>query len=192
MNPNHDPKNGEFSSGGGTGGPQQHANASANAHDVHEALSHSPLSPQWGKNGAANAREAARVTQAMGYEAEVYRNSKSNFIAAYSQGKVKINASNKYWKDPVANAKRLEGQLSSGSPEHIIHHEIGHAMYDPPDNFHNQMGERELIGQHVSKYAQMNPKEFVSEVHAGIKAGKQYPDKIMQMFHVYARPRVER
>jgi hypothetical protein len=39
MNENHDPANGQFSSGGGSAGqPRQHPDAAANAHDVHASM----------------------------------------------------------------------------------------------------------------------------------------------------------
>jgi hypothetical protein len=183
---------GQWTAGGGAG-PQQHANASADARAVHEAMKADTLPPKWGTNGAANVREAARLVGQQGQPVEIYRNAKSNYVAAYANGKVNLNASKSYWKDPVGNAKRLheKGIMSSPSPEHVIHHEIGHALYDAPDNFMSNH-EREAIGKHVSTYARMNPKEFVSEVHAGMKAGKQYPEHIMRLFHNYARPRTSR
>lgn len=188
-------KGGQWTAGGAAGaGPQQHDNASANAHDVAAKMKDHGVPAQWGEKRMDNVREAERVAKAQGYETAVYRDSKSRNAAMYSQGKIHINASSGWWKDPVGvaahNAK--VGHLSSDDPSHVLNHEIGHAIYDPPDNFMNQMHERELIKQHVSKYAAMNPKEFVSEVHAGTKAGKKYNEQIMRMFHNYARPRTSR
>lgn len=179
---------------GGSAGPSQHPNASADAHGVNEKMKETGVPNQWGTNRNANVREAEKIAKAQGYETSVYRKPGSLNAAVYSDGKIHINASHGYWKDPVGVAAHNEkiGHLSTGNPEGIIHHEIGHALYDPPDNFMNQMRERELITKHVSKYAARNPKEFVSEVHAGTKAGKKYDENIMRMFHNYARPRTHR
>lgn len=181
---------GRWTDGGGA--PSQHPNASVSAHAVHDQMKKDVLPARWSSNSAQNVREAERVIRENGFEANVYRNAKSGFIASYSpsQRNISINASKSYWKDPVGNAKKYgdSGQLSSSHPDHILHHEMGHAIYDPPDNFMSNH-ERDHIGAHVSKYATTNPKEFVSEVHAGMKAGKQYDEKIMFLFHRYARPR---
>ena len=68
-----------------------------------------------------------------------------------------------------------KGYLSSDSAEHTIHHEIGHALYDPPDNFMAQV-HQDLAREKVSRYAAMNPKEFVSEVYAGMQAGREFSE----------------
>src|ERR1022692_582126 len=88
--------------------------------------------PQWGTNKAANVREALRVVQQSGYPAELWRKPGSKTLAIYSNtdGKIYVNASNKFWKDPVGNMVKQGsgGHLSSTSPEHILNHEIGHAI----------------------------------------------------------------
>jgi hypothetical protein len=61
-------------------------------------------------------------------------------------------------------------------------------MYNAPDNFMGGPDQATARSQ-VSKYAAMNPKEFVSEVHAGMKAGKSYSHDVMRMFSQYARVR---
>jgi hypothetical protein len=191
-NPNHDAKTGEFSSGDGGGGSRQHPDAAANAHDVQASLASSvPGGPKWGTNGAANTRMAQAYIESQGIKAEVYRNAKSSYMASYSPSmdKISINASNSFWKDPAGNTQRLadKGILSSGDANHALNHEIAHAIYDPPDNFMT-LSHQEAARSEVSKYAAGNPKEFVSEVYAGMKAGKVYSPEINRMFQQYAKP----
>lgn len=149
--------------------------------------------PQFGKNAAENLREAARYVEQSGHPVEVYRNPKSNMIAAWANDKINLNASNSFWKDPVGNMQRFggSGQLSSSAPDHTLHHEMGHAIYEPPDNFF-PLGHQDMARSQVSKYAARNPKEFVSEVHAGMKAGKSYSPEVMQAFNQYAQKRGHR
>lgn len=160
----------------------------SNAHSSGvDAIGKSPLNPTWGKSPKANLALATQIAKDQGHDVTVYRNPKNASPAYYFQGGIHLNASNKYWRDPVGAMQRSTN-LSSSDPAHVIHHEIGHALYDAPDNFHT-LSHQGVAREHVSKYAAMNPKEFVSEVHAGMKAGKSYPPHVMQAFNNYARPR---
>jgi len=140
---------------------------------------------QWTKNKKKNLEIAQRYAEHLGHKAELYP-SKGSGVAYYSGGKVVLNSNARYWSDPVGHAARITN-LSSNLPEHVIHHEIGHATYDAPDNFFS-LSHRDIARQ-VSQYSAMNPKEFVSEVHAGKVAGKEYSPEVTNLFHVYARPR---
>lgn len=165
----------------------------SNAHGAGvAAIGTTPLKPTWSKSVKQNVEVARQIAQAHGYDVKTYRNPKSSYAAAvhiHESGKIGIslNMSKPYWRDPVGVMQRATN-LSSNSPEHVIHHEIGHMLYDPPDNFHT-LFHQDIARAHVSKYAAMNPKEFVSEVHAGMKAGKSYPEHVMTAFRQYARPR---
>ena len=146
----------------------------------------------WGKSVKANVEAARQIAQAHGLDVQTYRNPKSSYVAAYHRyesGKsgISLNISKPFWRDPVGVMSRATN-LSSNSPEHVIHHEIGHVLYDPPDNFMT-LSHQDLAREHVSKYAATNPKEFVSEVHAGMKVGKTFPEHVMTAFRQYARPR---
>jgi hypothetical protein len=59
-NDNHDPANGQFSSGGGGGQPRQHPDAAANAHTVHANVS--AVTPP---SGALPARSADSMSTAI-------------------------------------------------------------------------------------------------------------------------------
>lgn len=148
--------------------------------------------PEWGKSPIANAREAARFISQSGFPSEIYRKAGSPVAAIYSNtdSKIHVNVSNPFWKDPVGVMARnaASGHLASDSPTHILDHEMGHAIYSAPDNFHT-LAHQDMARQQVSKYAATNPKEFVSEVHAGMKGGKTYSPEVMSAFSAYARPR---
>ncbi len=153
---------------------------------------------RWVSGGSTKAKKqngqtAVNLIKSMGHDAELYHKTGTGVTALYSpqHGKIFINTAANHWGDPVQSMKnsRAKGWLSSDSPDHIIHHEIGHSLYDPPDNFFNSHAQLETIEPQVSKYARRNPKEFVAEVHAGMKAGNTYSAEIMQMFKSYARPR---
>jgi hypothetical protein len=164
----------------------------SNPHGTHasavDKVGKVPMGITWGKNKTTNLEQAQRIAKALGHNTTVYSNPKNTGPAYYFQGGIHFNAAHKYWRDPVGTMQKASN-LSSSSPEHVIHHEIGHAIYDAPDNFMNVHHEQTIARTHVSKYAAMNPKEFVSEVHAGTKAGKEYPAEVMQIFNRYARPR---
>lgn len=137
-----------------------------------------------------NAERAKQIIEGAGFKAEIYSNSKLNWAASYSPSmdKISINEANYIWEDVVQNTMK-QIQLSSQNPDHIVLHEIGHVLFDPPDNFMNVLQDREFIRTAVSQYASANPKEFVSEVYAGLIAGKKYPASVLAMFSQYARPR---
>lgn len=148
-------------------------------------------SSSFGLKKKQNVSTAIQAAKDMGHEAKEWVPlQKSPNAAMYSQGAIHINRNHKFWSDPVGNMKiqKAKGHLSSDHPMHLIHHEEGHALYDPPDNFHNQ-SHREFARQHVSHYAGSNPKEFVSEVHAGMKGGANYSPEVMKVFSIYANKR---
>lgn len=138
-----------------------------------------------------NAEVARQLVEAKGHKATVYADPKSSYAAAYKDGVIHINAGHKFWMDPVGRSKAQEASrfFSSGDAEHVINHEIGHALYDPPDNFFT-LSHQDTARAEVSRYAAMNAKEFVSEVHAGMQGDKTYSPTVMQMFSDYARPRL--
>lgn len=147
--------------------------------------------PVFGKKKKNNVAEAIKAAETMGYKAHEWKPSSPSLSAAvFSNGALHINANHKFWSDPVEKMKfnHASGQLSSDSPAHVIHHEIGHVMYDPPDNFFH-MAHRDLAKDNVSKYAGVNPKELVSEVHAGMMGGKKYSPEVMNVFGMYAKKR---
>lgn len=137
-----------------------------------------------------NVERARRMIEAAGIRAEIYQNPKLNWAASYSPSmdKISINKSNFIWEDVVQNTIK-QVQLASQHPDHIVMHELGHAFFDPPDNFFNVMDTRDFVRKAVSHYAGANPKEFVSEVYAALISGRKFDARVMDLFKQYAKPR---
>jgi hypothetical protein len=102
-------------------------------------------------------------------------------------GEIFINPRAGYWKDPKGNASKIHkaGWWSSSNPLHPVYHEHGHEKFDPPINWN---GGRDAALR-VSKYAAVNPREFVSEVYAGLRDGQTYDEEVMRFYDFYARER---
>lgn len=145
----------------------------------------------FGTSKKKNIAEAHRAIQAAGFPTQEWHKPGSASAAIYSNtdNKIHINSAHKFWTDPTSGMKATHaaGHLSSSDPSHVLNHEIGHAIYSPPDNW-NTLSHQDMA-RNVSKYAAMNPKEFVSEVHAGMAGGKEFSPEIMQAFKMYARKR---
>jgi hypothetical protein len=109
-----------------------------------------------------------------------------------SRGTVTINPNSPYWINPVERQKFNfeKGHLSSAHPMHAIHHEIGHLKYNAPWYFSSRE-EREIAKKGVGAYAAENPREFVSEVYAGMKAGRAFNPEVQHLFSRYAILRVK-
>ena len=143
-----------------------------------------------------NMELAVKLAEEMGFAARTTnpsgRKINSRYAAMYNNttGELYINPSSSYWKDPVKNAayNYKIGQLSTEHPFGVVFHELGHAKYKAPDNFQDNFRQRP-IAERVSKYARMNPKEFVSETFAGLQTGKRYDEEVMRLYSLYARER---
>lgn len=124
--------------------------------------------------------------------------------AAFSRqaNEILINEEHRYWADPVAYMKESEGHgyFSTGEADHIIVHEVGHALHfqtapkeyekvrllkfkDPSDNL--------ALAGRVSDYATSKPVEFVAEVYAGLSAGKTYDDEVLGLYNHLSGPAVK-
>lgn len=98
-----------------------------------------------------------------------------------------------------AEANRARNWWSTGSPQHVFRHELGHAATygNNPRKyaiFSNALRDGELpvpktiqakVIEDVSKYAAISPREFTAEVYAGLMDGKTYDDKIMRLYRAY-------
>jgi hypothetical protein len=81
--------------------------------------------------------------------------------------------------------------FSSKDEDHVITHEIGHALHDKAigTEAYAKVGRKAMpeartkyIADQVSQYASSSEVEFVAEVYAGVKAGHSYDDKIMKFY----------
>jgi hypothetical protein len=146
---------------------------------------------KWGKTSKANAQLMADLLNSHGINASTTNPSgiktEGRFAAIGSPTNgILINPSSPFWKDPVAAAKSNfdNGHLSSENPVAVVLHEIAHTVYDPPSTWQNRQ-RQEVIAEKVGKYAKTNPKEFVSEVFAGIHTGKKYDDDVMTLYNSF-------
>lgn len=118
-------------------------------------------------------------------------------LAIGSRNGILINSSRSVapiWKDMAAYQKKAfeSGWMSSPHPNHTIWHELGHAKFkrlatvdqdSHLSNLHRLSNPHfhEVAGR-VSRYAQRNGHEFVAEVFAGVKAGRQFDDGVMGLY----------
>lgn len=89
--------------------------------------------------------------------------------------------------------------FSSGSDEHAITHEIGHALHDRGLGSHQYQRIRELgfrpeqaklVKDQVSGYAATEPVEFVAEVYAATKSGTVFSPEILDLYRQLGGPRL--
>jgi hypothetical protein len=184
-NKHHRAENGQFGSGSGS----EARTSSANAENPYK--SNAKYNPQWGLSPKQNILEMKRaIEENFGVPVELYRDPKSRSLSVYKDGKIHLNQSARYWKDPAKNSalNHRMGILSTPSPMGIVYHEIARHKYDADDNFW-QLAHQSTARKNVSKYAAMNPKKFISEVYAGIMTGIHYDDNVMRLFDFYAKNR---
>jgi hypothetical protein len=105
---------------------------------------------------------------------------------------ISLNEKSPLWADPGGTMKRLHGAgwFSTDDPDHIIRHEVGHALHDRADPaYYEHLKTRKLtkdqqkrITKHVSAYGATSPLEFVAETYAGLVDGKVYNKRIMDFY----------
>ena len=137
---------------------------------------------------------ARRLCAAAGVEVVVVRDLGGIIAAAYDHGRdrILINLGSGHWRN--AEARHAHGHAiglySSGHPDHVIRHEIGH------EKFYRHVGlaraallrgeapglPRGRIAASVSSLAATDAIEFAAEVYAGIWAGKAYPDDVTSCY----------
>lgn len=135
------------------------------------------------KNKRQNIARAQEKFKELGVDSVVYKSS-DKAIARYSPSNKKagINESSPYWKDPVSARResRRTGWSSTANPMGTVYHEQAHGKFRQTDNW-LASSQRAVAGR-VSRYAQVNPKEFVSEVYAGLRSGQKYPARVMRQY----------
>lgn len=92
-----------------------------------------------------------------------------------------FNPDHEAWGDMVSYLRSHEDYFSTHHPQHIVRHEIGHAVHfrsltaSPMERdriwfAENLESDHLRIAQRVSGRSMWNPKEFVAEVYAGLWA----------------------
>lgn len=150
-------------------------------------LAQTPIA--FGTNQKKNAQLAADALNQNGFEA-MTKNPSGNktdkrfaAIGSPTNG-ILVNESSPFWKNPKEAAKQSfdVGHLSTDDPRGVLLHEVGHTIFDP-QGYWSADSQKQVAAQ-VSRYAQTNPKEFVSEVFAGLHTGKEYPEDVLNLFKV--------
>ena len=148
---------------------------------------------EWGKTAKVNAQLAAELLKSYGINAMTEnpsgRPTDGRFAAIGSAiNGVLVNPKSSFWKDPVGmmRANHESGHLSTANPMGVLLHEVAHTKFANVQGYWDQSSQKDIAGK-VSRYAASNPKEFVSEVFAGIHTGKQYDDDVMRMYNRYAK-----
>ena len=117
-------------------------------------------------------------------------------IAAYDHidDSIVFNPDHEAWEDMVRFLHERQRYYSSQHPQHLVRHELGHAMHyrailssgqvrDAIWYVENLDSEQMPLAQRVSGRAMWNPKEFVAEVYAGLWAKVVYDDDVMAFFN---------
>lgn len=124
---------------------------------------------------------------------------RADVVAAYDhlEDVIVFNPENAAWSDMRRFMKDLKAFFSTGHPQHIVRHEIGHAAHysalSPQERgriwFAESLGPEELpIARKVSGRSAWSPKEFVAEVFAGLWGGVVYDEEVHSLFSHYRGP----
>ncbi len=123
---------------------------------------------------------------------------RADVVAAYDhlEDAIDFNADNPAWSDMRGWMKGQQRIVfySTAHPQHIVRHELGHAMHyralSPRDReriwfAEGLRPEEEPIALRVSIRATWNPKELVAEIFAGLWGGVDYDDEVLDLFERY-------
>ena len=178
---------GKWTSGGGKASTKTETKSSDPLADRFKSVAGVKI--KWTKSGKANAELAAQALSSSGFRAFTKNpsgaktNPKFAAIGSPTNG-VLVNPACPYWKDPEGQAKFNfeKGWLSTDHPLGVLIHEAAHTIYDPPNTW--MADQQKAVATKVSKYAAVNPKEFVSEVTAGLHTGKKYDEDVMRLYQI--------
>jgi hypothetical protein len=104
-----------------------------------------------------------------------------------------FNPDHEAWGDIVRFMRLHERYYSTQDPQHLVRHELGHAMHyralssSPEDRdriwyLEGLKIDQTRIAKKVSGRATWNSKEFVAEVYAGLWAKMPYDDEVLTLF----------
>lgn len=112
---------------------------------------------------------------------------------------IRVNQKSSGWTDPSQHlADYRSGFKSTGNPDRVIEHEIGHALHHAAigdKRFEHMRSltfgpkEADVAGQ-VSGYARTSYAEFVAETYTGRLNGKVYSKEVMDLYAKFGGPKV--
>jgi hypothetical protein len=181
-NPNHDPHNGQFSSGHGDFG----------------GMGKAALDPGYVKGDAkGNADKMKALLEARGHKATIVKDGSKGVMSYDTETRgMLINVDHPYWRDPVAGQAHAfkTKQASTSHVMHVLHHEEGHALYvakykyaDGSAAEHKRYSAR--VTKLLSKYGGTDPTEMAAEVHAAHMAGRKLHSDIETIFRNHTKRR---
>lgn len=122
-------------------------------------------------------------------------------FAYYSTNRdeIVINGDHSSWYSPdIYFAADHNNWFSSRHPQHVIHHEVGHALHaralgrqaftDTLEKFDNMPDL--TTARKVSSYASSDKGEFVAEVYAALVAGRPLDDDVRLLYDRLGGPAV--
>lgn len=141
---------------------------------------------------------ARKLTKILNENGEQLDDTAAAFV--FPDNIIYINEKSEFWNDPIKVAKELSDIqfLSSESPFHAIFHEYAHFLHwrYNPQRFAEIADEQltqdvaNAFAHYVSTRAAADPYEFVSEIGAGMLAGKTYPEEIMSWYDYFGGVRL--
>ncbi len=103
-----------------------------------------------------------------------------------------INASHFAWTDMLnyISSPERRGHFSTRSVDHIVRHEIGHALHyrgmtevNHAEIWYKDLtSDEEVIAKEVSRYATTGRIEFVAEVYAGLWGRRRFRSEIRDLY----------
>ena len=113
-----------------------------------------------------------------------YEEDRYDIVAKVEDKVVKINPQAKVFIDPAKSAKILYDTdfWSTPHPLHALYHEAGHLLLSHEEKPQPLLPRQVTMASAVSRYAQMNQEEFVSEVFAGLMCGVKYDKDILGLY----------
>ena len=103
-----------------------------------------------------------------------------------------MNAAHRAWLDMAGyiQADERRGHFSTKSTDHIIRHEIGHALHyrgmndaDRHEIWYKELtSDEEEIAETVGRYAMTGRIEFVAEVFAGLWARRRFGSEVLALY----------
>jgi hypothetical protein len=124
----------------------------------------------------------------------------TNAIANYDaeNDELVINSTHPAWADmkTYIQSPKRKGFFSTRSPDHIVRHEIGHALHyrgmteaERAEIWYQELTpEEQSAAARVSKYAKFGRIEFVAEVYAGLWGRRTFGPEVMAIYEKLKGP----
>lgn len=128
------------------------------------------------------------------------RRAAGRIVAAYdpSRGKVFLNQRHPFWRSPIAfmTTNHRAGSTSTANPAHPAFQEIAHRLHQVAVGAARYAElrarpltpEEDAIAATVSAYARTSPAEFVAEVYAALRDGRELDEAVLALYNRLGGP----